>query len=369
MAFCMSSIYYFCSMLRLLILLISIVFCSSCKKPYVGNSYVAPTIVLNFSESTSPPSPDYSNNEHWAALPFIKDMADSVPNTRVSDGQATAEVDVFFLHPTLYLESVEGKKYPWNADVNDQEMNKKVDGSSILNQASVFNGSCKVFAPRYRQAHIASFFTSDRKSGEAALELAYQDTKTAFQYYLKNYNQGRPFIIAGHSQGTQHAGKLISEVIENTDLEKQLVAAYLIGMPVPKNYFKSLPVCDSPDKTNCFITWATYQKGFYPLNYSSSGYKNGVCVNPLSWKTDSTLVSRNENAGGIIWKFNKVIKRINGAQVNNGILWIEKPHVPGRMFIKMNNYHVADYNLFWFNIRENVKQRTATFIKNQGSGK
>ena len=359
--------YYFCSMYRIIILLISIVLWPSCKKPYVGNTYVPPSIALSFSESASPPSPDYSNNEHWAALPFRKDMADSVPNASVSDGQATAAVDVFFLHPTLYLESVEMKKYPWNADVNDHEMNEKVDGSSILNQASVFNGSCRVYAPRYRQAHISSFFTSDRKSGEAALEMAYQDTKTAFLYYIKQYNQGRPFIIAGHSQGTQHAGKIIRELIENTELEKQLVAAYVIGMPVPKGYFKSLPVCDNPEKTNCYVTWATYQKGFYPSNYKSSGYDKSMCVNPLSWKTDSTRVSRNENAGGIIWKFNRVIKRINGAQVNNGILWIEKPHVPGRMFIKMNNYHVADYNLFWFNIRENVKQRTSAFAQNQRS--
>ena len=94
--FCMSSKNYFCSMLRISIFLISIILWSSCKKPYVGNTYVPPSIALNFSECASPPSPDYSNNEHWAALPFRKDMADSVPNSSVSDGQATAAVDVFF---------------------------------------------------------------------------------------------------------------------------------------------------------------------------------------------------------------------------------------------------------------------------------
>jgi hypothetical protein len=322
-------------------------------------------VAKSFAECVPPPAPDYSNPNHWAALPSKKDMADSVPNRSVKDGQSQAQVDVFFLHPTLYLESVEGRNFPWNADVNDAAMNTKVDGSTILNQASVFNGSCRVYAPRYRQAHISSFFTTDRKSGEAALALAYQDTKTAFLYYLEHYNNGRPFFIAGHSQGTRHAGLLIRELIEGNALAERMIAAYVIGMPVPSDFFTALPICDQPNQTGCYITWATYQKGFYPPNYESSGFNRGKCVNPLSWTTQAGYVSRKNNVGGITWKFNKVKKRINGAESHEGILWIEKPHVPGRMFIHMDNYHVADYNLFWFNIRENVRQRSEAFLQQQ----
>lgn len=350
--------------LMLNMVLIALFFGASCKpSPYMGNNYVPPVVDAKFSGSTWPPVPDYSNQDHWAALPFKKDMADTVPVITLSDNQASAQVDVFFIHPTLYLEQVEGRKYIWNADVNDSAMNAKVDGSSILNQASVFNGSCRVFAPRYRQAHITSFFTLDRESGEAALKLAYDDVKAAFQYYLNNYNQGRPFIIAGHSQGTRHGGMLIREMIEGKPLQEKLVAAYLVGMPVPQTFFKDLPVCAEPNQTNCFVTWATYQEGFLPKNYSS--YEGGVCVNPLSWKTNEEAIPRSENLGGITWKYDKVKRKINGAQVHNGILWIDKPHVPGRMFIKMDNYHVADYNLFWFNLRENVRERTEAFLLNK----
>jgi hypothetical protein len=340
--------------------LILFVLVASCKRsPYMGNNYVPPVVEANFELTPKPPLPDYSNPDHWAALPFKKDMADSVPIPSLHDNQANANVDVFFIHPTLYLEEVTGRKYIWNADVNDSAMNAKVDGSSILNQTSVFNGSCRVYAPRYRQAHITSFFTSDKTSGESALKLAYEDVKLAFNYYLEHYNQGRPFIIAGHSQGTRHGGMLIREIIEGKPLQKQLVAAYIIGMPVPKSFFKEIPVCSEPDQVNCFITWATYEHGYLPKNYGS--FEGGVCVNPLSWKTNEELVDRNQNLGAILWKFNKVKKRSNGAQIHNGILWIDKPHIPGRMFVKMKNYHVADYNLFWFNMRENVRLRVETF--------
>jgi len=320
----------------------------------------------SFASDKRPPEVDYSKDESWAALPWRKDMADSLPKPNLTDGQNDAAVDVFFVHPTIYYKEP-SEKYHWNGDVNDQGLNGSVDGSTILNQASVFNGSCKVYAPRYRQAHISAFYTNDRESGEAALELAYQDVKKAFLYYLAHHNNGRPFIIASHSQGTRHAGRLLKEEIEGTKLEKQFVVAYLVGMPVPPDYFASFKACDQPDKTDCFVSWCTYQDGFYPFNYEIAGFDKAICVNPLSWRTDTLEVSRKSNLGGITWKFNKVVNQVSNARIHKGMLWIEKPHVPGRRLIKMNNYHVADYNLFWFNIRENVRVRCAAFLLAKGS--
>jgi hypothetical protein len=345
---------------QLTIVLIAI---SCSKSPYLKNNFVPPPIPLSYRDCVIPPEPDYSNEASWAALPWKKDMADSVPDLSVKNQQTEALADVFFIHPTLFLEPTDDKVYKWNADISDSVINGKVDLGSILNQASVFNGSCRVFAPRYRQAHISSFFTEDRKSGEAALSLAYSDVKNAFLYYLEHHNQGKPFIIAGHSQGTRHAGFLIRELIENTPLQNKLIAAYIIGMPVPKNFFQHVPVCSDSGQTGCFVTWATYREGFFPSNYQS--FKGGNCVNPLTWTIDSAKVNRRYNLGGITWKFNQVVKHINGARIKDGILWVDKPHVPGRIFIRLKNYHVADYNLFWFNIRENVRQRVHNYFNNK----
>jgi hypothetical protein len=346
---------------KFILILLVLLSTEGCKSRFTKNNYVPPNLNSSFDTTPQPPVPDYSLDKNWCALPGKKDMADSVPNKSVKDEQATAAVDVFFIHPTLFLD-IPQNEFKWNADVNDEKMNKSVDESSILNQASVFNSSCKIFAPRYRQAHISSFFTQDKKSGAAALQLAYDDCKIAFYYYLKHYNNGRPFIIAGHSQGTQHAGKLIKEEIEGTTLMKQFVTAYLVGMPVPENYFKEINVCKNPGAIICFNSWCTYAVNYYPPNYESAGYKNSLCVNPLSWTTDDKEVGREYNLGGITWKFNKVVKKINNAKVNNGILWIQEPRVAGRMFINLKNYHVADYNLFWFNIRKNINEQVDNYL-------
>ncbi|MEO1655636.1 MAG: DUF3089 domain-containing protein, partial [Bacteroidota bacterium] len=237
-----------------------------------------------------PPAPDFSQMKYWAAHPQQKDAGDLVPGKgQVVENQANAQVDVFFVHPTIYTKT-QNPAYPWNADVNNLELNQEVDETTIKNQATVFNGSARVYAPRYRQAHLKIFFTTDFYLKAEALDNAYQDVKAAFEYYLKNYNQGRPLIIASHSQGTVHAGRLLKEFFENQALQKKLIAAYIVGMPIEKKEFTHIFPCEDADQTGCWITWNTYAHDYYPPNYEEV-YKNCVSINPLNWKMDSTPAS------------------------------------------------------------------------------
>jgi hypothetical protein len=235
----------------------------------------------HFSEKLIPTQPDYSKTENWAALPTKNDPADKVPiKSNLKDGQAMAKVDVFFLHPTIFTKQPKNQ-YEWNADVNDAEMNNLVDNSTILNQASAFNGSGKIYAPRYRQSHYHVFVTADKEDKKKSLDLAYTDIKAAFEFYLKNYNQGRPIVIASHSQGTVHATRLIKEYFDGKPLQKQLVAAYIIGIAIQPNVFENIIPCKSGDETGCFVSWNTYGKDFYPKSHKS-GLNTSSTTNPLT---------------------------------------------------------------------------------------
>ena len=98
-------------------------------------------------------------------------------------------MDVFFIHPTSFLGVLSGK---WNAAIDDKSINKITDKGSLLFQASVFNQHARVYAPRYRQAHIKAFFMPDNPASPKAIDLAYEDVRRAFMYYLEHYNHGRP---------------------------------------------------------------------------------------------------------------------------------------------------------------------------------
>ncbi|MEO6039869.1 MAG: DUF3089 domain-containing protein, partial [Saprospiraceae bacterium] len=233
-----------------------------------------------FDPAKTPPPPNYAQLSNWAAHPDKKDPADRTPKG-LHDEQATAPVDVFFIHPTSYL-GLRGADNNWNAAVNDAKLNAKTDSSTILFQASIFNGAGRVFAPRYRQAHLHVFHSKDKASNEEALDTAYADVAAAFDYYLKHWNNGRPFIIASHSQGAVHAKTLLRKVVENKPLQKQLVAAYIVGWRVERDFFKNIPPCQAPEQTGCYCSWRTW-KAQYARRKANE--PNSVCVNPLTWTT------------------------------------------------------------------------------------
>ncbi|MEO6820156.1 MAG: DUF3089 domain-containing protein [Ginsengibacter sp.] len=307
----------------------------------------------------SPNEPvDYKNLNNWAAHPLKKDPSDQIPSN-APDQRIDSLADVFFIYPTTYTD--DKMAMGWNANIDDKALNKKTDNSAILYQASVFNRYCRVYAPRYRQANIAAFYSDDKQSSKEALDRAYKDVKAAFQYYLKYENHGRPIIIASHSQGTLHAGRLLREFFENKPLEKQLVAAYIIGLPVFTDYFTAIKPCKDSSATGCFVTWRTFEEG-YIAPFVQEETRKAIVINPLTWSTDTTMAPATLNKGGMLRNFNKLIPGLVQAQIHGNVLWVNKPRFLGSIFIKTKNYHIADYNFFYENIRDNAGVRINSFL-------
>ena len=111
---------------------------------------------------SAPEKPDYSKSYYWSALPFRNDSADLVvPNSELKDLQSVAEADVFFIHPT---DNEVGENL--NADITDTMIRNRTDHLSAKYQASVFNGSCRVYMPRYRDVKVITYFMPDKKKEE-----------------------------------------------------------------------------------------------------------------------------------------------------------------------------------------------------------
>lgn len=321
----------------------------------------------SFEETATPPAPDYARAECWAALPDRKDNADVVPAGDFSDNQADAPVDVFFLHPTTFY-----SRKAWNQPLDDIKANDYTDNRVLRNQASVFNCCGRIYAPRYRQATLYSFM--DRKgNGEKALQLAYEDVKRAFEYYLEHYNNGRPIILASHSQGSRHAIRLLDDYFTGSPLLQQLVAAYLVGWggADTNSYerFPDIPVCEAADQTGCWMTW----NSLGPEADRNRVIDSAVCVNPLTWTTDGTYAGTELNLGGIVFVEDRDKPPapdigVVSAQCVDGALMISRPEGKAYSYMPMghDNYHIYDYGLFYVNIRENVERRVAAYLEATG---
>jgi len=303
-----------------------------------------------------PVKPDYSNYDSWAAFPQINTIADRVPvRSTLKSQQINAMVDVFYLHRTTLVSNQK-----WNADIENKILNNRTDKEAIRNQVSIFNESCKIYAPRYRQATLYSFFDKSG-SGQKALDLAYQDIKDAFRFYLDHYNQGRPIVIAGHSQGAEHAKRLLLEYFDGKELRKKLVVAYLIGMPIQESTFTEIPPGGSPSQTGCFLCWSTFGWGISP-NYFQESYRTSVCTNPLTWDKNEVYGGFQMHLGSVPLNFRRIDKQILDTKCEYGVIWIHNRKKLSYMALPVKNYVIMDLNLFYMNIRENLKLRINNYF-------
>ncbi len=314
-----------------------------------------------FSTSPVPAAPDYSNAAHWASLPTKSDAADRLPkDIALTDGQAGAKADVFFVYPTIFT-GKPNNAHHWNAALSDEVLAKNIQESTILNQASLFNGTCRIYSPYYRQAHLYAFYTDNKDDGSQSLELAYQDVKAAFVYYLQNYNQDRPIVIASHSQGSYHAERLLKDFFDGKVLKDKLVAAYLIGRAIKPDAFATIRPSEKPDEVGVWASWNTFAKNHFPKDYEKY-FRQSLSTNPLLWNSSDAFAAKELNSGGVGPGF-KYAPQLADAQNHQGMLWINKPYIKGRAFIKTKRWHYADINLFYMNMRENVALRVAKYLE------
>jgi hypothetical protein len=310
----------------------------------------------SFDEVKPPAAPDYSLREHWSCLPFRTDAADFTLENEASLPDSLKPVDVFYIYPTLFRWT-----NAWNAPLDYQKLNRQVDQLPVRLQAGVFNQYGRIYAPRYRQGHIRSFEDVGGDGGKA-LNLAYEDVLHAFFYYLKNFNSGRPFILAGHSQGTLHASRLLKEVIDTSaDLRAQLVSAWLVGYTIDSAWYRHITPCREAGEFGCYLNWASYKEG---TEEGDSLLVGNCCIHPLLWKFDSTKIEANPNQSAILLNPKNPVRKPTEARVFNNMVLV-KHGVP--LFRRKKNLHLLDYNLFWFSIRRNAEDQVHNYIRHNGS--
>ncbi|MFT6644794.1 MAG: hypothetical protein ACJAX5_002429 [Patiriisocius sp.] len=336
-----------------------------------------------FDAAKAVAEPDYSQQKNWAALPDRHDPADLVPEGIQVKPQGEHPVDTFFIHPTGYLTSAHWTS-PMEVDSGTEENTQWM----MANQASAYNGASNIYAPRYREANIFAYLGSDERRSKL-LDFAYQDVERAFRYFLDHQNDGRPFIVAAHSQGTHHAMKLLSDVIDDSDLHDRLVAAYIIGsvfVPLSPEWFSKLnhiKPCQSISDLGCIIHWDTMPAGTEPIERTAGS----LCTNPLSWQVDEEFAGKQLNRGAVIPEgvFNSTIGKVPdvqtqqkftslpaplpqhiSAQCRKGTLFVERQKDNGFASVGsglVDSYHELDYALFYMDIHLNARLRSETYLK------
>lgn len=249
---------------------------------------------------TPPPAPaaapDYRQDSAWLCLPGRQDACGREQPTAdlnpAGYGPVVVDVpppdpgiDCFYVYPTV------SRDPGMNSDLNP---GIEEHGAAAV-QFARFNGVCRTFAPIYRQGTLSSI--SAIASGQNALPilaLAYGDVVAAWRDYLQHRNNGRPFVLIGHSQGTLHLIQLIAREIEGRPEAARMLSALLIGfnVEVPQGRdvggsFQRTPLCTRAGQTGCVVTYVSFREGAPPPEGALFGRAAGpgntvACTNPAA---------------------------------------------------------------------------------------
>jgi len=329
---------------------------SESNKPVVYNSSL-------FSDFELSEPPDYELLKSWAVHPELNSNIFS----EFFQEEKKLPVDVFFIYPTMHSDKNDTS---WNADIYDEKSRNYILGSTVKYQSSAWYSTGNLYVPFYRQAHLRVFRESFwLNGGEQAYEMAYQDVKEAFKTFLTKYNNNRPIIIAGHSQGAGHAKRILQDFFDNKPLQRKLVAAYLIGTKITDEDFSSIKLMTNKNETGGFVTWNTYrlmskrktEKAI--LTVTPEWIEGALCSNPVTWNLSK--ISDYDEHKGFLYLNNKIYPKTVKIEDIDSKIYIKLPKmgILKKLFVSsVKDYHKADINLFWEDIRINSINRATNYL-------
>jgi hypothetical protein len=258
-------------------------------------------------------SNDYSDGASWLCRPGRDDACAVDLSTTVvaADGTVSPEpwsadpdapIDCFYVYPTVSTDSTT------NSDMSPDAAERRVVEQQFARFASV----CRPFAPSYRQVTLAGLRARMAGGGTSDLGrgLAYDDVRDAFRHYLENDNQGRGFVLVGHSQGSYVLTRLIGEEIDGQALQDRLVSALLLGATVTTapgrdvgGSFRDIPLCRMADQTGCVVTYVSFRATAPPPENTLFGRASGpeeaaACTNPAALGGGNGALRAYLSAGG-----------------------------------------------------------------------
>jgi len=295
-------------------------------------------------------SVDYAKKENWV----------------VCNSTGTKSVDTFFIYPTCIMD-VDG-------ETTIEQNRKAVEADNIAdNQAGVFVESTNLYMPLYRQFSFKVIekrhFTNEGFRDAAHESIAYQDLVGALDYYFSKYNNNKPFILAGHSQGSALLYSVLTDYMQkHSDYLTRMVACYSIGFGYNKEaigQYSNLKFATGETDTGCIISYNTYRNDhsgesvLYP--------KNPFVINPINWKTDETYAAINENKGSYLGGNHISGQSDAKVDLTRGILISSADQkyllTDVDNLFGTKSYHIYDYAFFFENLKENVAKRCAAFVK------
>jgi hypothetical protein len=287
-----------------------------------------------------PVEPDYKNADMW------------VCHLNDKNGEGA---DVFYIPSTW--------EYDWTtsngtlcryADVSNEQhcSNMAIEMNKVAKYMADGNN---FYSPYYRHITLDTWATLDEDYITRQYEsVSLTDVKHAFDHFIKNYNKGRPFVLAGFSQGGKSVVELMKYMPE--DIRKYMVAAYVLGYKVTPDDVAVAPwivAAKGASDVGVTICYNSVSDVKYIKPVISSPAV--MCINPVNWRTDSTPAILNDS-------ITVTLNTEHNVLVLDGY---DGSHLPNILnILNVGDYHSIEPWLYDQSLRANIKQRIKAFREN-----
>ena len=286
---------------------------------------------------------DYSKNDSWAVYEASEEL----------------NVDTFFLAPCC--SSGDGL-----LDLSNEKHRSKFKGT-VMQEIGIYTDNTRFFAPYYKETLLNEYEKKDNLN--SYLENSYKDVYDAFKYYLENFNNGNYIILAGFSEGADMSLRLLKDFVSDDNFYNKFVSCYAIGWIVTNDYLASnsrLKMAESSNDLKSIISFTTEAiKTTKSFIVGENDYTNSI--NPLFWKRDNIEVDKSYNLGAVFLDtYGNVTSRVDnftGCYIDSkrGVLKVtdvkEDDYDSSYSLFSNGVYHIYDYQFFYNNLKENVKER------------
>lgn len=316
-------------------------------------------LVLSFSSvccadgTKLPDALDYSDPGNWVYL-------------GAEDGETA--VDVFFIAPSAFG----GKEGSYIMDLTNEKARANFVG--VINmEKGIYDRNTRFYAPVYRQVGYRVCGLPDAEA-EPMKNSAYADAKDAFVYYMAHWNEGRPFILAGFSQGAEIAIRLMKDCFGDEALQEKLIACYAIGWRLTEEetvQWPQLRAAQGETDTGVIITFNTEAEDVQDSPMIPAGVKT-LAINPLNWKTDGEKAGKELNLGACFTDYDgnilDEVSALTGAYLDaeRGALKVTdidpQVYTATLSILAPGVYHMYDYQFFYRNLEKNVQDRIQAYL-------
>ena len=305
----------------------------------------AAATVEQLADESLPPVPDYGDSTQWHTTKR-QGLADIFYVISTETGDYTAADGALCHYADTYADSLR------------QPMTAEMVGVDTL-----LSGDLSFYAPYYRQCSLQTF-TADSLA-EARMPLPMADVQRAFSHYLSHLNQGRPFILAGFSQGALIALQLLRQMDDAT--YSRMVAAYLIGISIAQEELdadggrriRPAQRADDVGVTICYNSAREADCALWP--------RSAVAINPVGWRTD-------QRAGTLVTEPSPLVPLDRQRPDTLTVSLDSASHlllVSGYsatdyvlpLIGREGNYHSREIWLYRHELRRNMARRVAAFLQ------